>query len=72
LIERVNDFKANEGERRKHQIIAKMHEGLETKCFAGIARLSGPDSDALKERIPANSSATERSNWNRRPPPPRK
>jgi hypothetical protein len=72
LIERKNDLKTDEGKRGNHQIIAKMHERLETKCSARTARILELDSDALKERISANALATERSNWNRRPPPPRK
>jgi hypothetical protein len=48
LIERVDDLETNESERCDHQIIAKMHERLETKCCSRTARNPEPNSDALK------------------------
>jgi hypothetical protein len=48
LIQRVDNLKTNEGERCNHQIIAKMHERLETKWIARIARNFEPNSGAFE------------------------
>jgi hypothetical protein len=67
LIEGVDDLETNQRERRDHQIIAEMHERLETKCCSGSARDPEPGSDTLKkDECPANSSAIETEGFRRR------
>ena len=73
LVERVDGLQAHENERYDHQIKAKMHEGLATKCFlprVQIAQGREPNSVGIRKGDrPAKLFA---GNWNRKPPPPRK
>jgi hypothetical protein len=59
LIERVNDFKAQENKRRVHQIKIEMHQRLETKCFLRPERIS-------REVVNQTQYASERASVRRR------
>jgi hypothetical protein len=41
LVERVKNFQPHENQRCDHQIIAKMHAGLETNASRGLCRMCG-------------------------------
>jgi hypothetical protein len=61
LVERVDGLQAHKHERYDHQIKAKMHEGLATKCFLPRARIAqGREPNSVRIRKgdrPANYSS---------------
>jgi hypothetical protein len=72
LVERVDGLEAHQNERYDHQIKAKMHEGLATRCLLPRARSAQgrePNSVRIRKR---RSPGKLVGNWNRKPPPPRK
>lgn len=71
LVERVKNFQPHENERCDHQIITKMHAGLETNAFRGPcgsrARPSTKLDTRRKGQAPAkDSSATKKKGLRRR------
>jgi hypothetical protein len=59
LVERVDRLEAHQNERYDHQIKAKMHEGVATKCFLPCARIAQgrePNSGRVERAIARRTS----------------